>query len=190
MESSEKRGSFLGFEWKKTILPIIIIILLGYQTYVYYSLSKINQDIACDLYTFQKNMDIYKKQNNTELLTQTLNEWSPKSDKFQKELNKNKGNEIILIISQKIDPFFPAPCEIVSSKYCRYYMNKESYDCMKNMMNLILENSIFDTKTPEYKQVSFLIIALHFVLLSVLSYLISSIILLLFRNVKIRKKWN
>ena len=185
----EKRGiGFLDFEWKKIILPIIILILFIYQVYIFYSIGNVfNRDI-CNLTNYAKDAIKYRQQNNTEMLKKIFLEYKPLEDKFKIDIEKIAWSETVFYTITKIDHFFPVPCEIPSQNYCKNYINKESFDCLDNLKsNSELTSSMFNYQESKYNPISIWLLILHFILLFVIMYLISAIILWIFRNVKIKK---
>jgi hypothetical protein len=181
---NKKEGArFLKFEWKKFILPLILIILFAYQTYVFYSIGSLMDKSICQITNIQETARNYIKQNNTEMLDELTIERGLKMKELQEDINNAMGIKAIFYITTAIDPFFPVSCEITFKNYCRHYVSQETYNCAYNFatdLSSLLER-------PEYKPVSSWLLILHFILFFILGYFISAVILWVFRNVKIKK---
>lgn len=192
----KKRGAkgFFEVEWKKFIFPILLIILFGYLVYVYFSIANITDKTSCYMVGQQSLMDKYYNQNNEELLEKTIYETeltlSQINSKFDVEIVDGVPFQLIISPISKIYPFFPTSCEVEPNlnKQCRYYSSKESYDCMLEFISSSVEDpqilSIFYVSIPEYKKVSTFMLILHFILIFIWGYLISAILLFLFRFLK------
>ncbi|MEA3329986.1 MAG: hypothetical protein U9Q06_04555 [Nanoarchaeota archaeon] len=190
MEIEKKRNSFIGLEWKKLVLPIILVIFFSYQIFVFYSVSNVMENYSCDANEFLQKVETFRQQNNTEELNKTILEWKPKAEKFKEDLEKSIGSETIFSISSTINPFFPFPCELSPKNYCRYYISKKSFDCMFDVDFNSGLGSLFAVSKPEYKKVSIFLLIFHLAIIFTIGYLISAIILLIFRNVKTKRNSN
>jgi len=95
----------------------------------------------------------------------------------------------------KLNPLFPMPCEslflgtqFANSKYCRYYINEEVYNCIREGFNE--QNTHFDSKGdagmslialfftdfPQYKKISPAVFLIHSILLCLIIYILVSIV--------------
>jgi hypothetical protein len=190
MEIEKKRKSFIEFEWKKIVLPIILIILFTYQIFVFYSVSNVVEDYLCDANEVLQNIETFREQNNIEQLNKTILEWQPKAEKFEKDLEKSLGSETIFMVSQTINPFFPFPCELSPKNHCRYYISKKSFDCMYDVDSSSGFDPLFEVSKPEYKKVSVFLLIFHLAIIFIIGYLISAIIIFIFRNIGIKRNSN
>lgn len=180
----KKSGSFFEFEWKKIILSLILILLFGYQTYVYISIGNVMNEYTCENSKYIQDIIQYRNQNNSEMIKKVSEDFKPTADKFQEDLKKPLGSENLFYITSTIYPIFPVPCEIITENFCRYYMNKESFNCMNDMKSGLKSSfsSLFELEEVTYKPVSIWLLAIHFFILFVIGYLISCIILWIFKN--------
>ncbi len=193
MEKRDARG-FFEVEWKKFILPILLIILFGYLVYVYFSVANITDQTSCYILEQGNLIRKYYEQGNEKMLQKTMDETvltlSQISSKFNVGIAYGSSFWLISSIS-RIYPFFPVSCEVAFSpgEQCRYYISKESYDCMLEPINSSGDGisgilSIFSVNVPEYRKVSTFMLVLHFILIFIWGYLISAILLFLFRSLK------
>lgn len=179
----EKKETFLGFEWKKIILPIILMILFGYQLFLFYSIADLNNNFICNAREFIEKGQTYKEQNNTELLNKLDKEWQQITREFSSGMNNLMGSEITFISTSIIDPFFPIPCSLKNTEYCKYYITEKTFDCA-NFKLSPFAHKLFKTKIPKYEPVSIYLLVFHFILLGVVGYLLSAIFLWILRNRK------
>jgi len=185
MVIEKKIKSFIGFEWKKMILPFFLIIFFSYQIFIFYSISTIMENHLCDSMESLRNVKNLQEQNNTQELDQAVFEWTSGSEEFKKDMKKFIENKNIFRISQSINPFFPIPCELGAGNYCRYYIDKKSFDCIYNS-NFKL-SSLFEISKPEYRKISIFLLIFHMLAIFIIGYLISAIMFFIFRNIKIKR---
>jgi len=187
MNKIKKSKGFLEFEWKKFILPIFLILFFSYHIYFFYSISNQIDNYYCISAPYIKDLVLYRQQNNSDMLYKTSNELKPMSDKMSAEiikLSKYMAFEKIIFI---LDPFFPSPCEFSNEESCRYYGDRKSLECIGDVRDQLPTPTMPLFATPEFKHVSIWILTIHFILLFTIGYLISAVILWIFRNIKIKK---
>jgi len=185
---NKKSIGFLKFEWKKIILPIILIILFSYEVYVFYSIGNVMNEYSCDIADYINDAVKYREQNNTEMLKKIFLESRSLAEKLQRDIIKASGSETVLHIVMKINPFFPVACEIFSQNYCKNYISKKSFYCANLQSRSVSAPMLFNPKIQKYNPISIWLITLHFILLFVIGYLVSAVILWIFRNIKIKNK--
>ena len=188
MQTEEKRGAFIAFEWKKIVLPIVLILFFSYQIYVFYSASNVIEKHLCTAHELSRKIEAFREQNNTEQLNQTISEWQLEAEEFKYSLKKLTGSRWIIRVSQIINPFFPFPCELSPRKYCRYYISRESFDCMYNINANSVLGSLSEVSKPEYKKISPFLLVFHLIIIFIVGYLISAIVLFIFRKDKIKRR--
>src|SRR3989344_5264270 len=92
----------------------------------------------------------------------------------------------------KLNPFFPTPCEslmyleedFTNTNFCRYYMPKESHNCINDYVIKQKQESIavmgivglFSEGLPPYKKISPISLLIHSIILVAVLYLIISLI--------------
>lgn len=182
---------FLRPEWKKFILPIILIAIFIFVINYLFFLGSTFDKYICQLTSLVNNLQTLRENNQTLAYNQTLDEARSLVKSLQNDVTSRGGNTKLFLDSVKtiktIDPFVPVPCEIMPSHLCQYYLNKESYDCIINA-NVSSPFIILGTPNiPEYNKVSFITIGLNILFLFVEGYLISCLIALGYNKFKKKK---
>lgn len=189
-------------EWKKFILPLVLIILFSFVINTFYSISSITNKYGCEIVSLVQEQNDNIKQNNTLAFNETVKKSISLIQRMQNdadylELNKNeKKNKVffepVYSFLNVIDPALPVPCELQNTRFCEYYVNKQTYDCTIRMIGQNetggLNQAVIFEKIPmkDYTKSSIINLGSNVLLLFVEGYLVSSLILFAYR--KIRKK--
>ncbi len=196
--------AFLRPEWKKMILPLIFILIFMFLIYSSYTIASIGDDYICEYCEFTDIIyDIHNiDQNDTLTINQTVTKIENLSNNFKQDIEKKEiiSTYGLIFIGPMmiINPIYPGPCELgdslLNTDFCVYYTSEESYNCLDDLSEKIekfSENSpiIMMISFPEYKQLSIFNIVANLIFLFIEGYLISSIILLIYRKLdKLIKK--
>ena len=164
---------FLRFEWKKTILPFILILLFFYALSVIYPVVKQMDDYVCEVISLNTEITKAISANDTlsaKVAAEKIKVLMEKNgvEKRMDQIDKNEWLMNMLVY----DPLFPLPCEFSSAKFCRYYVSKETYDCFSNIE--MPENSLFALRMTEYVSFSVWDVLINTLFLFTAGYLISS----------------
>lgn len=184
----EKRG-FFHLEWKKLILPLILVLLLGYQVFVLFSAARVMDNSICTLVSYSNRMETLRQNGNQDLLNKTALELLPKIQGYHQELERIYAGQSILSISKTIDPLFPFPCGSNLNNYCGDYINESTFNCINSQSPDFLVISLFGK--PEkisYSPVSIFSIIINFLGVFMVGYLISAILLFIFRKFQRKKE--
>jgi len=192
---------FLKPEWKKIILPSILILIFIILIKFSYDTASLFDKYLCEIFSVAKQKQVYIEQNNTKALEDIEIRLENLSNNFRIEVEKNRLLKLAdeefffhaFMNMKKINPLLPFPCEhnIVDLRYkhCRFYINEETYDCLANFTspkNIIF--GFYKKEMREYKKVSFFDISLNILILFIEGYLISCLILFCYRKIIRRVK--
>jgi hypothetical protein len=145
--------------------------------------GSIGDKYDCQVVTLiQKNIDNAQK-NDTAAVNQVDSEMKLLAQNKQKEVKHLQYSESISAFVKIINPIVPFPCEnLGKSNVCQFYINKETYDCLKK---LDINGDIFSQpKMSVYKPVSLWIILLNVLLLFIEGYFVSSIIMFFYGKIR------
>jgi len=176
-------GDFLKPEVKKFILPIILIILFLVVINALRISGSIGDKYDCQIVALiQKNV-VNMQQNNTDVIDQVNSEMKLLSQNKQKEIKPLQYSNSISAFVKIIDPIIPFPCEdLGKSNICSFYINKDTYDCLKN---IDFSGNIFSQpKMSVYKPLPLWIILLNVLLLFIEGYLVSSIVIFFYGKIR------
>jgi hypothetical protein len=176
-------GDFFKLNWKKFILPVILIIIFLVVINALRISGSIGDKYDCQVVTLiQKNIDNAQK-NDTAAVNQVDSEMKLLAQNKQKEVKHLQYSESISAFVKIINPIVPFPCEnLGKSNVCQFYINKETYDCLKK---LDINGDIFSQpKMSVYKPVSLWIILLNVLLLFIEGYFVSSIIMFFYGKIR------
>lgn len=167
------------------ILPLILIVMYIIVSNYMYSYSGIGDKYMCDIIELGEKTKEYGLQNNS-LYNQTRDEMLKMSDEWQSKMPDSSGVFIFMGgFLENINPFFPTPCTMTDNKnYCRYYISRKSYDCIKN----IEPSGVLTPDIKPYKKVN---IFHHLFAMSILfleGYIVSVLLVLLYNIIKNRSK--
>ena len=149
---------------------------------------------TCQITDLSKQYIIADKENKTDAIKK-INETSETITKGMiEELNKIQAigiRESAFILST-IDPLTPLPCELSQSPFCSTYINKKSYGCLADLANFskgnIQNRTIAENiKIREYSEPTVPIIY-NSIILFAEGYLISAVLLGLYRKSKAKKR--
>jgi len=168
-------GDFLKLDWKKFILPIILIIIFLVVINALRASGSIEDKYDCQVVTLiQKNVANINS-NDTVAISQVNSEMKLLSQDKQKEIKPLQYSNSISAFVKIIDPIIPLPCEeLGKSNICKFYINKDTYDCIKN---IDFSGNVFSQpKMSVYKPLSLWIVILNVLILFIEGYFVSSII--------------
>lgn len=182
-------GSFLRPEWKKFILPIVFIILFIVMISSFYYTASVLDKYGCEVASLYERLDTYREQNDTSGITQTVDALESLSQNYKNDMKITEGVGPVLSIVLAIDPIVPVPCEFMVSGLtltpCQFYASEETYNCMKGSIGGTI--SVFaEPEIKEYKGVSVATLGLNVLLLFVEGYLISAVVLFIYRKIRSR----
>ncbi len=180
---------FLKPEWKKFVLSIILIMSYLVLLSNFYSYGAAIDTFIQEQESFSQELKSAQEQNNT-LLIEQLNK---RGLELRKSINPAMLNlekiEFIYVFIEKIDPFLNVPCELVRKSSCEHYGNKKTYDSSVALMSITSDFNIFEKPDIiEYRKASVFTALFNVVILFIEGYLLSSIILFIFRILKKTKK--
>jgi len=176
------KKKFFDFEWKKIILPVILILLFIFLLINFYNFGHSLDKYICQLRPILEEQSVAHHNNDSLALNQSYNKWINLSNNLKKELAFFTKITPVTNIFSFIDPFIPIPCEESESNFCRFYMGKESYICAKELIEP--STGIVETKLGEYQISSIGIILLNILYLLVIGYLFSCLVLYVCRRLK------
>ena len=131
-------------------------------------------EYGCELASLVNEKNTASEQNTT-LSEQTLNRFDEILNKIEQD-NVYK-NYIIFNIISTIDPFIEYPCEFTATDSCRHYINKDTYKCLYSSSTGFLPEK-------DYRPVSITTSILNILLFFIEGYLISSVIIFLYRKIR------
>ena len=179
---------FFDFEWKKTILPAILIILFIISLISFYNLGQDLNKTSCKLPELLIQLQENKRNNDSVAFNQTYKELDELSKNYTEDIQSFQKNLPIIYIFQYTDPFTPLPCEYnIKSIFCRYYINQESYNCEKEIYPKPLYADLTEAVIKDYKRISIWVILLNVLYILIFGYLLSCPIFYLFSKIKNKK---
>ena len=171
---------FFKPEWKKFILPIIIIILFLVTIKSFYSIGDVMDKYICKmLYLSQEKQD-YLRRDNILAANQTYNQkLLPLYKNLTDDLDKIRDKEPLINFFYTINPVIPMPCRAyLPEKSCKFYINEETYRCRTAAGSY---KGTGESPMP-YRKPTLFNFGLNILLLFFEGYIISSIILGIFRK--------
>jgi len=173
---------FFGVEWKKFILPVLLIILFVVVINSFYSLGSVMDKYGCEMVSLVREQITNVKQNNTFAINQTANKMKSLSENIQKDMKKFQNIEPVFNFLKMLDPIIPVPCEFMDGNFCRFYINESTYNCLTSLKTNE-GTGLTQPKIVEYKRASIITFGLNGLLLFTEGYLISSLILFIYRKI-------
>ena len=175
-------------EWKKFILPVAFIILFFVAINSFYYVGSSFDKYGCDQVSLSKELQSNLRENNTLAYNQTWNKLRSLSENWSYEIMHTRNVRIISDFVKMIDPIIPVPCEfgVGAGVICEIYMNEETYNCFNSQGDA----TMFPFE-PKYKKASAVTFGFNVLLLFAEGYLISSVVLFAYREMRIssvRKK--
>ena len=177
---------FLKPEWKKFILPIILIILFFVVINAFYTSGSVMDKYGCEAVSLIQEQQANIKQNNTLAINQTVSRMRFLSQNIQNDMRQIQNIEPIFNFVKTIDPFIPVPCEAMQGNVCEFYINKDTYNCFINLKSEKTTgiNILAEPEINEYRVVSLPYLGLNVLLVFIEGYLISLIILFVYQKIK------
>ena len=177
-------------EWRKFVLPIILVVMLLYVSFSSASIVTVFDKYTCEISDLSKQYIAADKQNNTEVKDSINQSSEGIRKKISEDVNKINAlavREFAFFLST-INPLTPLPCELTLSPLCTPYMNKKSYDCLADLANFTKQNIENRTiaeniKIREYSEPTAPIIY-NSIIVFVEGYIISAVALGLYRKSK------
>ena len=169
----------LSLEWKKFVLPIILLVMFAYSISSFFVVGAILDNHTPEIVLFLTDLvEETDEQNLTigEVVKKVQDFFEPISN----ELEQFRSTVGITALLKTIDPLLPVPCELSDSPYCRYYMSKEFYDGLYSAQ--VTRVLLVTTVPPDkFVQTSAGDYTLNAVILIIEGYIISAIILGIYR---------
>jgi hypothetical protein len=203
---------FFKPEWKKLLLPVLMVIVFLFTIWRIYNYTAIMDDNICDLYRFlDVTLAIYKgdfveidnetvilNKTNQTITQQQMDEWEEqyeRSASLAEDLGDDYRNTRILsAVFMFTDPFFPKPCEYgptfrpayFPETSCYWYISEEAYDCYAQFFSVYAEgSSVYAELTgmDGYNPVTTLTISGNVIFIFLEWYVFSSVVLGAFRKI-------
>ncbi len=182
---------FLKFEWKKLIIPFILIGIFTIFIIWFISVSKPAEKYPCEMRELWVDAWYYQHRNDTLNYEKTARKLEDMKIKMDEEMDSSAflfgiDDFGIQTSIRKIDPIFPLPCSFLENKMgrpyygCRYYMSEQSVMCMYNIsgqVHKIEDLAKLPSEPPKYRKLSFFNISLNVLILFIEGYLFSCLII-------------
>jgi len=187
---------FLKLDWKKFVIPSILIIVFMIFISWFFAVSKPLEKHGCEMIELYNRLANYRERNDTLGMNKTITELESLRNQIREEIDSStflfKDIDDVRVIYDfiiKIDPAFPTPCSISTTKNCRYFISKSTYDCMiesyrKGEATESLFGLIEPQELPPYNKLSTLDLSLNIVILFSEGYLFSCLISWIYNKVK------
>lgn len=182
---------FLKPDWKKFILPIVLIIIYFFLIGYFSRIGDVMDAYTCERISIrEKIIDAVQNNESAEAYMEEsriqMEKWRLASE------NLDVDNIIGLYNLMKfIDPFIPSPCEFTASNYCVHYSSQETFDCITNFVKVTDEPSgliAIPINIEEYRRGSFFTHIPNFLILIMEGYLISALVILFYKKIKNRTR--
>jgi len=194
---------FLKPEWRKFVLPAIFIIFLVISLSSFYALDAIFDDFLCDQIEIAEEFRNYAEENEGQAgsleFNKTIEVFTERmklnNEKPAERMKAIVGMNYILIPAWSIiaiDPFLPLPTYLYDAPkritiipervIHELYISRKTYDCVKSLDGVFREMN-----EHEYMQVSIFTLIFNFLFLFIEGYLLSAVVLFVYRKIRHRK---
>ncbi len=180
---------FLKPDWKKFILPVILLIIYIFLVNYYSQIGNVLDEFVCDQMTLATKSHEVAASNDTEAKEEFMKEAGELSDKIKESTERLDIDNILPThnFMKSINPFMPVPCEFDSTKFCMHYSSQESYDCVKSYIDSRPESEpvlVALSVQKKYKKLSLITHILNVIFLFTEGYLVSVLIILGYKKGK------
>lgn len=178
---------FLKPEWKKFVLPVVFIVFFLIIVGSFYYIGSVLDKYGCQTASLITEASEYGSENELKF-NQTFEELGLISQNMQTDLEAVETLFPILNFFLIIDPIFPVPCTFMAgfmhvTGLCEYYISEETYNCF-GTVNPDFSSFFEGPKIKEYQPASLTAFGLNILLLFVEGYLISAVVLFIYRKIR------
>jgi hypothetical protein len=188
MTKKQLLHEFLRFEWKKMIIPIILIAIMLFFMNYFYAFGSIADRYICDTFDLMEQSMEYRQQNNTESLLAVEQELIQNTLDMRNETEKIRGGVsqsqmyYLFQVFYYIDPFFPLSCEFIIMdmnsfrwSFCQAYISEKTYECSNEFIERDRGATTFfgQSNLMKYQGFNIGVFILNIAYLTVIGYIIS-----------------
>ena len=186
---------FLKPDWKKLILPFILIILYIYIVAFSSRVGQLMDTYMCDSFSLNRKITEAYQNNETDKIDQYKEEMNYLSGKMRTASENLDIDNIVVIYNfmKFINPVMPLPCELESTNFCAHYASKETYDCfvdfedyLKGPSASVTAGLLSPTAMVEYRKSTFFTHVFSIIVLIIEGYLVSALVVFLYKKIKNR----
>jgi hypothetical protein len=192
---AEETEKFLYPTKGKIVLPIIFLIVLILHFAVnIFQMPSIGDDLCVSAQVSALFDDIKNQTIGPETKIQYIRIQKEILDTQTKLIDRYKvvmTTNFPLIYSKvyMLNPFFTLPCEtafLFNNKDCRFYIDEESYNCIKSAKEDPNVNMIFKFGLPEYKNISGFSIFINSLVIFLELYILSAVVIYFHNKIKVK----
>ncbi len=182
-----KRKKVFKPSFGKLIVPILVIVFILLTSIANFKLLPEIGSKSCQLEEDRINLD--------NIMTGSQVDIKPEITSLNNKLFNLQGNIVskfnLIYFSNypivkskvyKLNPFFPISCELSPEHNCRYFIEKEDYDCVKDKAGVVIYSQ------QDYNKMKILPLLIHTIFLFVMLYLVVCLLLFGYNELGLSKK--